>query len=87
MNSKDNGNRPANPQSEYTTKVLGVSSSKGLTKREVFTLRALSIVMCNYNPYEHGDFDSSEYERTAEAAVGLADALLTQLNTEVSDEE
>ncbi len=51
----------------------------GLTKREMFTMHALSSVLDMYNPYEQGNFDSSDYEQTAVRAVGLADALLKEL--------
>ena len=52
----------------------------GLTKREMFAMHALSSVLDMYNPYEDGSFDSSNYEQTAKHAVGLADALLAELD-------
>jgi hypothetical protein len=51
----------------------------GLTKREHFAAMALNTVLSSYNPYESGDFDSSEWEAVARNAVGLADALLSEL--------
>ncbi len=42
-------------------------------------MHALSSVLDMYNPYEQGNFDSSDYEQTAVHAVGLADALLKEL--------
>lgn len=52
----------------------------GLTKREIFAMAALHTVLNKYDPYEHGDFDSSEWGLTAKNAVGLADALLKELD-------
>ena len=52
----------------------------GLTKREAFAMAAMQNVILNYNPWEHGDFDSSNYEDAATQAVGLADALLKELS-------
>lgn len=51
----------------------------GLTKREAFAMAAMQSVLSQYNPYESGDFDSSEYNVTVAHAVGLADALLEEL--------
>ncbi len=53
--------------------------SEGLTKREAFAMAAMQNILSHYNPYESGDFDSSEYNVTASHAVGLADALLKEL--------
>ena len=52
----------------------------GLTKREAFAMAVMQNVMLNYNPWEQGDFDSSDYESAATQAVGLADALLKELD-------
>ena len=52
----------------------------GLTKREQFAAMAMQTVLGKYDPYEYGDFDSSNYEETARNAVGLADALLKELD-------
>ncbi len=51
----------------------------GLTKREEFTKFAMQSVLNNYNPYESGEFDSSDYETTAKHCVALADAVLARL--------
>jgi len=59
----------------YTTTVI----NSGLTKREAFAMAAMQNILSHYNPYESGDFDSSEYNVTASHAVGLADALLKEL--------
>jgi hypothetical protein len=52
----------------------------GLTKREHFAGLAMQSVLNNFNPYEQGDFDSSDYRLTVQHAVGLADALLDELD-------
>ena len=52
----------------------------GLTKREMFSMHALHTIMSSYNPYEYGDFDSSDYDETVKHAVGIADALLAELD-------
>lgn len=52
----------------------------GLTKREVMAMHAMQNILSRYNPYEQGDFDSSNWESTAKNSVGLADALLKELN-------
>ena len=52
----------------------------GLTKREHFAGLAMQNIINRYNPFEQGDFDSSEYEIVAINAVGLADALLAELD-------
>ncbi len=57
-----------------------VTESLGLTKREMFAMHALSSVLDMYNPYEDGSFDSSNYEQTIKHAVGIADALLAELD-------
>lgn len=50
----------------------------GLTKREAFAMAAMQNILSKYNPYENGDFDSSDYDLTAKHAFGLADAMLKQ---------
>ena len=54
--------------------------TSGLTKREHFAGLAMQSVLNNFNPYEQGDFDSSDYRLTVQHAVGLADALLAELD-------
>jgi len=51
----------------------------GLTKREYLAGLALNTILSSYNPYESGDFDSSDWDTTVNNAVGLADALLAAL--------
>jgi hypothetical protein len=51
----------------------------GLTKREHFAGLALNIVLNKFDPYEYGEFDSSNYEVSVKHAVGIADALLKEL--------
>ena len=51
----------------------------GLTKREAFAMAAMQNILTQYNPFEQGDFDSSNYEEVAINSVGLADALLKEL--------
>lgn len=51
----------------------------GLTKREMFAMHAMSTVLSKYDPWENGHFDSSNWQETAENCVGLADALLAEL--------
>ena len=87
----DNGNNPASPLtgdayidfSMYDETKDGASSynpeCQGLTKREAFAMAAMQNVITTYNPWEQGDFDSSNYEEAAKQAVGLADALLKEL--------
>lgn len=57
----------------------------GLSKREEFVKAAMQSVLNNYNPYESGDFDSSDYDTTAKHCIALADAVLKEL--EKSNEE
>ena len=81
----DNKDMPAMPQSgtEGVSGDLNSSSDwggSGLTKREHFAGLAMQNIINRYNPWEQGDFDSSEYEIVAENAVGLADALLKELS-------
>jgi len=80
----NNGDTPAYPQSnqEIVTAFMehGYESPNGLSKREAFAMAAMQNVILNYNPWEHGDFDSSNYEDAATQAVGLADALLKELS-------
>ena len=53
--------------------------ANGLTKREIFSMHAMNTIIGNYNPYDDGSFDSSNWEETAKNCVGLADALLAEL--------
>ena len=62
--------------------IKNCNPSIGLTKREAFAMAAMQNVMLTYNPWEQGDFDSSNYEAAAVQAVGLADALLKELDKE-----
>ena len=82
----NNANKPAMPQSAtkdgYACNYGENSDTQvptGLTKREMFAMHAMSAALDKYNPYESGDFDSSDWEVTARNAVGLADALLAEL--------
>ena len=52
---------------------------QGLTKREIFAMHAISTVLSKYDPWENGNFDSSDWQETAENCVGIADALLAEL--------
>lgn len=52
----------------------------GLTKREHFAGLAMQHILMQYNPFEQGDFDSSDYSVVVKNAVGLADALLEELD-------
>ena len=54
----------------------------GLSKREHFAGLAMQSVLNNFNVYDQGYFDSSDYEITVQNAVGLADALLAELDKE-----
>lgn len=78
-----NADKPAAPFQEVTGMVGGVPTGYknhiGITKREMFAMHALHNVLDQFNPYEYGQFDSSDYEKTAKACVGLADALLAEL--------
>jgi hypothetical protein len=85
-----NADMPAMPQSfamteqECGTTVSHMANDElpmniGLTKREMFAMHALSSVLDMYNPYEQGNFDSSDYDQAAKHAAGLADALLKEL--------
>jgi hypothetical protein len=81
----NNADMPAMPQpiasnedgfldtEEYST------GNAGLTKREHFAGLAMQSVLNNFNVYEQGNFDSSDYKVTVQNAVGLADALLAEL--------
>lgn len=53
--------------------------ANGLTKREMFAMHAMNTILGNYNPYDDGSFDSSNWQETAKNCVGLADALLAEL--------
>ena len=89
MNNIKNGDYPASPLSgdaytDFTDAVnIPIASynpeCQGLTKREAFAMAAMQNIVGRYNPYECGDFDSSDHELTAQNAVGLADALLKEL--------
>lgn len=59
-------------------------ANSGLTKREHFAAMAISSVLDKYNPYESGDFDSSDWDCVAKNAVGIADALLKELANEAT---
>jgi len=81
-----NADSPAMPQSvshsSYDGQITAsydFEGGEGLTKREHFAAMALNTILNSYNPYESGDFDSSEWDVTAKNAVGLADALLKAL--------
>jgi hypothetical protein len=85
----NNGDYPANPLTGDAyidfSDAINMKGSynpecQGLTKREAFAMAAMQNVMLNYNPWEQGDFDSSNYEAAAVQAVGLADALLKELS-------
>jgi hypothetical protein len=78
----DNKDMPAMPLSrEDSIKYLqGDCVLSGLTKREHFAGLAMQSVLNNFNPYEQGDFDSSDYRLTVQHSVGLADALLAALD-------
>jgi hypothetical protein len=54
--------------------------SYGLTKREAFAMAAMQNILSSYNPYEQGQFDSSDFETTVTNAIGLADAMLEGLD-------
>ena len=54
---------------------------QGLTKREHFAGLAMQNLLNSFNPYEQGDFDSSDFKETAKLSVGLADALLKELES------
>ena len=68
----NNGDLPITGQKSY--------SIKGLTKREHFAAMAMQNIVSSYNPYEQGEFDSSDFALTAKLSVGLADALLKELD-------
>ena len=77
-----NADKPADPTPYMDQTANGgelYCSDTGLTKREMFAMHAMSAALDKYNPYESGDFDSSDWEVTARNAVGLADALLAEL--------
>ena len=71
-----NSDMPAMPTVDDNNFSNGTS---GLTKREYFAAKALNSILSNYNPYENGQFDSSDWDVTAQQAVGIADALLKEL--------
>ena len=66
----------ADPFGNYTT------DANGLTKREHFAGLAMASLINQYNPYEEGCFDSSDYNALAKNAVGMASALLAELDRE-----
>lgn len=77
-----NANKPAMPQErELWVEGIGLcpTEATGLTKREMFAMHAMSTVLSKYDPWESGHFDSSNWQETAENCVGLADALLAEL--------
>lgn len=88
MSELNNGDMPVNPivmdngHPYHASNVCFENTplASGLTKREHFAGLAMINIISRYNPWEEGDFDSSEYEIVAENAVGLADALLKQLD-------
>jgi hypothetical protein len=83
----NNSDMPAMPQSgdsieqwnDPTDPSAGTYDATGLTKREHFAGLAMQSVLNNFNVYEQGHFDSSDYKVTVQNAVGLADALLAEL--------
>ena len=42
-------------------------------------MNAMQNILGRYNPFESGDFDSSDYDVVVKHSVGLADALLAEL--------
>lgn len=86
-----NANMPANPVKGCDDRFIddnemndswieNCKPSIGLTKREAFAMAAMQNILTQYNPFEQGDFDSSNYEEVAINSVGLADALLKELD-------
>lgn len=75
-----NSDMPAMPLIDDKISTYDTEIYYGMSKRETIAMHALSHVLDKYNPYESGDFDSSNYEETANHAVGLADALLKELD-------
>ena len=83
MNNSDMPAAPCEVKANDQMKALGMShdfNARGLTKREAFAMAAMQNILSHYNPYEQDDFDSSDYESAATQAVGLADALLKELD-------
>ena len=78
----DNKDMPAMPNTNPETypTPCPINYGHGLTKREHFAGLAMQSVLNNFNVYEQGDFDSSDYRLTVQHAVGLADALLDELD-------
>jgi hypothetical protein len=78
----DNKDMPAMPNTNPETypTPCPINYGHGLTKREHFAGLAMQSVLNNFNPYEQGDFDSSDYRLTVQHSVGLADALLDELD-------
>lgn len=78
-----NSDLPAMPMSnqEIVTAFMEVEkcSPNGLTKREYFAGLAMQNILSTYNPFECGDFDSSDYDAVVTHSIGLADALLKAL--------
>ena len=78
--SKTNGREPANPTLYMPTKAQGrykdddtaVTKDAGMTKREAFAMAALQGLCANSSVVEADDVQAA-------AAVGLADALLKEL--------
>ena len=76
----NNSDRPAAPGPwQFFSEINKGQCNTGLTKREHFAAMAISSVLDKYNPYESGDFDSSDWDCVAKNAVGIADALLKEL--------
>ena len=50
------------------------------SERKRIAAMSMQNVLSSFNPYEHGDFDSSDFKNTVVASVGLADALLKELS-------
>jgi hypothetical protein len=82
MNNSDMPAAPCKVEVNEQMKALGMASdfyARGLTKREHFAAMAISSVLDKYNPYDNGDFDSSDWDCVAQNAVGIADALIKEL--------
>lgn len=75
----NNANSPANP-TLYMDQENGSGelycNNNGLTKREAFAMSAMQNILSQYNPFEQGSFDSSDYDTVVQNSWGLADAML-----------
>ena len=84
-NATENGTMPAMPMDNISSARAEEGYfdpfAYGMTKREQFAMAAMQNILSRFNPYEYGDFDSSNYDETATHAVFLADALLNALET------